>query len=66
MHENLFLLISKLNSSFDQESISGIFPKYVVYLFEKPDVGHNQGSDLKIGVRAANYYIKMSILTQAR
>lgn len=63
MHENFFLLISKLNPSFDQESLSRIFPKYVEYLFDNPDVGLNQGSDLKIGVRAANYYIKMSILT---
>lgn len=63
MHENLFLLISKLDLSFDQESLPRIFPKYVVYLFENPDFGLNQGSDLKIGVRAANYYIKLSILT---
>lgn len=63
MHENLFLLILKLNSSFDQESLFGIFRKYLVYLYEKSDVGLNQGSDLKIGVRAANYYIKMSMLT---
>lgn len=63
MHEHFFLLILKLNSSFDQESLFRTFPKYVVYLFENPDVGLNQGSELKIGVRAANYYIKMSILT---
>lgn len=63
MYENFFLLILKLNSSFDQESLSQIFPNYVVYLFENPDVGLKQGSDLKIGVRSANYYIKMSILT---